>query len=264
VFTPFLPRGIASAQLAANECQSLPGRCRHERPGALARWQELITDNLAAGSIPGFRKQDISFSAVQAGLAINGQPAPVLPAAHASINFQPGELRATGNPMDFALEGPGFFEVQLPNGNRAYTRDGEFHMSAQGQLVTKQGYTVMGEAGPLQFDPNNGSEITVSASGDVTQGGEIRGRIRVVEFSNPATLTNAGDGYLLADKPNVQPGPASASFLRQGFVEAANTSPTAEMASLITAMRMFEANQRVLQMQDERMGRVISELGNPS
>jgi flagellar basal-body rod protein FlgF len=235
---------------------------------AQARWQELITQNLATSSVPGFRKQDISFSAVAAGLDSSAAGANaaryVIPSAHAATNFQSGELRTTGNPMDFALEGPGFFEVQLPNGSQAYTRDGEFQLNAQGQLVTKQGYTVMGDGGPLQFDPNNGGAITISASGDVSQGGEVKGKIHLVEFNQPQALTTIGEGYFLANGPNAQPASASATAVRQGFLEASNSSPTVEMASLITAMRMFEANQHVMQMQDERMGQVITNLGNPS
>lgn len=235
---------------------------------AQARWQELITQNLAAGSVPGFRKQEISFSAVQAGLdptaANPGASRYLIPTATAATNFQEGEIRATGNLMDFAIEGPGFFEVQLANGSRAYTRDGEFHLNAQGQLVTKQGYTVLGDGGPLQFDPNSSSPLTVSPTGEVNQGDQVRGRIRLVEFNQPRSLTAIGDGYFFADQPGLQPATATASSIRQGFLEAPNTSPTAEMASLITAMRLFEANQKVLQAQDERMGRVISDLGNPS
>jgi flagellar basal-body rod protein FlgF len=234
---------------------------------AQARWQELITENLASGSVPGFRKQNVSFSAVAAGLDPSAlaphQSRYAIPAAHASVDLDPGDLRATGNNLDFALEGPGFFEVKLPNGSRGYSRDGEFHVSAQGQLVTKQGYQVMSDNGPIQFDPNIGGSITVSPNGDVSQGAEVKGRIRVAEFKEPQSLTSIGHGYFLADKPNTKPNPAITTNIRQGFLEGANTSPTAEMASLITAMRLFEANTRVLHMQDERMGRVISELGNP-
>ena len=232
---------------------------------AQARWQELITQNLAAGSVPGYRKQEISFSAVQAGLdptaTTPGGLRYVIPAATIATNFQAGEIRPTGNLTDFAVDGPGFFEVQLPNGTRAYTRDGEFHLNAQGQLVTKQGYAVLGDNGPLQLDPNNTSPLTVSATGEVSQGDQLRGRIRLVEFNQPQSLTVLGQGYFLADKPGVLPANATASSIRQGFLEASNTSPTTEMASLITSMRMFEANQRVLQMQDDRMGRVITDLG---
>jgi flagellar basal-body rod protein FlgF len=235
---------------------------------ANARWQELIAENLVSGSTPGARKQAISFSAVEAGLA-PGAPGLagsryVIPRANTAVSFQAGELRRTGNTMDFALEGPGFFEVQLPNGDRAYTRDGEFQLNAQGQLVTKQGYIVLTDAGPLQLDPNNAGPLTISASGDVSQGSEKKGRLQIVEFNDPRQLTIIGGGLFRTDNPNLRANNAGSTSVRQGFIEAANTSPTIEMASLITAMRMFESNQRVLQMQDERMGRVISELGSPT
>lgn len=233
---------------------------------AQMRWQELIIDNLSAGSVPGFRKRDMSFSAVQAGFpatAANNTSMPsVMPAAHAGTNFQPGQLRPTRNQLDFALEGFGFFEVQMPNGAKAYTRDGEFHVNSAGQLVTKQGYTVLSDSGPLQFDPNNGGAITVSSNGFVSQGSDVKGTIRLVEFKDPHALTTISQGFFVADKPGVEPETASGTAVRQGHLEASNTSPTTEMASLITSMRMFEANQRILQMQDERMGKVITELAH--
>jgi fagellar hook-basal body proteins len=234
---------------------------------AQMRWQELIVGNLSAGSVPGFRKREISFSAVEAGLpssAVNRTTMPnVMPAARAEVNFLPGQLKPTRNQLDFALEGPGFFEVQMPNGTKAYTRDGEFHLNSAGQLTTKQGYTVLSDLGPLQFDPNNGGAITVSSNGFVSQGSDVKGTIRLVEFNDPHGLTPISQGYFLADKEGLEPLAAETTSVRQGHLEASNTSPTAEMASLITSMRMFEANQRVLQMQDERMGKVITELGHP-
>jgi flagellar basal-body rod protein FlgG len=235
---------------------------------AQARWQELISQNLASGFVPGFRKQEVSFSAVQAGLdpttpGVSGMRY-VMPAATAVTNFREAVMRATGNPMDFAIEGPGMFEVQLPNGTRAYTRDGEFQLNAQGQLVTKQGYLVLTENGPVQTDPNGSTSLTVSATGEVSQGDQMRGRIRLVEFNQPHLLTAIGDGYFLADQPGVLPVTATTSSIRQGILEASNASPTTEMTSLITSMRLFEANQKVLQMQDERMGRVINDLGGTS
>lgn len=234
---------------------------------AQARWQELITQNLAAGSIPGFRKNDVSFAAVAAGVpsALDSTGVGnVIPAARLGTNFQPGELRPTGNAMDLALDGPGFLEVQLPNGNSAYTRDGELHVNAQGQLVTKQGYAVLSDSGPLQFDPNNSGAITISSDGHVSQGSEVKGTLQIKEFKNPHTLTSTNNGYFINQNPDVQPQAAVATGVRQGFLENSNTSPTAEMASLITSMRLFETSQKVLQMQDERMGKVITEVGNPS
>jgi flagellar basal-body rod protein FlgG len=104
----------------------------------------------------------------------------------------------------------------------------------------------------------------VASTGEVSQGDQPKGKMRLVEFNQPHSLTAMGQGYFLADQPGVLPGMASLSSVRQGFLEASNTSPTAEMANLIISMRMFEANAKVLQTQDDHMGRVISDLGNPS
>ena len=229
---------------------------------ATERWQDLIAENLASNSLPGARKQEIVFSNIESGVATDAagrvKSSYSIPVANTVVSFQTGELRRSGSPMDFALEGKGFFTVRLPDGKNGYTRDGEFHLNAQGQLVTKQGYPVMAAGGPVQLNPNGGP-FTISASGDITQGGEARGKLQVTEFSDPRTLTMNG-GFFRADNPAAQPLPATATQVRQGFVEAANSSPTTEMAGLITAMRMFEANEKVLQMQGDRMSRTITDL----
>lgn len=237
---------------------------------ANARWQELISQNLASNSVPGFKKQEMSFAEIQAGLKPYGEitraGAPLLstlPNSTAFTNFSPGELKPTGVNTDVAIEGPGFFEVQLPNGTRAYTRDGEFRVSPQNQLVTKQGYLVLGEGGPIQFD-GSGGPISISASGEISQGEGTKGALKVVSFNNPKLLTQVGAGMFEARDPNLQPVTGAQSTVRQGWLEGGNTSTSAEMANLITSMRSFEANQRVVQLHDERLGRMITELGNPS
>jgi flagellar basal-body rod protein FlgF len=235
---------------------------------ANSRWQEIISENLAASSVPGYKKQELSFAGVQAGLLGPNPGAAgtelVMPRVTTATNFQPGTLRSTGEKTDLALEGPGFFEVRLPDGARAYTRDGEFHLDAQGQLVTKQGYAVLGDDGPIQFDLNNPAPFSVAPTGEVSQGADAKGRIKVVSLADPQKLTSLGSGCFQPHDPAQRPQEAVGTTLRQGFLEGANTSPVLEMANLVTAMRLFETNQRVLQMHDERMGRAISELGSPS
>jgi flagellar basal body rod protein FlgG len=229
------------------------------------RWQEAVSSNLASSSIPGARKLEVSFSAVEAGMTPGAKgESHSIPSATTSTNFQQGPLRPTTLPTDVGIEGPGFIEVQLPSGGHAFTRDGELHLSAQGQLVTKQGYQIVSDGGSLQIDPSNPSPISIAPTGEVSQGGEVRGRIRLAEFAKPGTLTPIGEGCFVPGDPNVQPNTASNSTLRQGFLEGANGSPTTEMATLLTSMRMYEANQKVIQMQDERMGKVIVEFGSPS
>ena len=236
---------------------------------AQSRWQELITENLAAGTTPGFCKRNVSFADVAAAspMAMNGaNPANfMIPVAVTSTSFQQGQLRATGGALDFAVEGSGFFTVQLPNGDRAYTRDGEFQLNAKHQLVTKEGYPVLSDAGPVQLDPSNPGTVSISATGQISQGSDVKGHLQAVTFSNPSQLSETDYGYLLASQPGMTPQPAAAdTSIRQGFLEAPNTSPTSEMSGLINTMRIYEANQKVLQMQNDRMGSVISALGGTS
>jgi len=227
---------------------------------ATERWQDMIAENLSTAGIAGARQRQISFSAVQAGLAGSNGEQFVIPAAAASTNFQQGELSSTGNNMDAAVEGPGFFTVQMPDGSRAYTRDGAFMLNSSGQFVTKQGYPVQTDGGPLQFDPNNAAPISIAANGEVSQGADIKGKLALAEFSKPQTLTPLGNGIYRNDDPAVMPTPSTTTKVHQGFVEMANTSPTLAMASLITSMRMFETNQKVMQMQSDRMTKAISDL----
>lgn len=230
---------------------------------AASRWQELIAENLAGAPVTGFKKRELSTEAVQAGLMLPGAlqaPTFLLPHATAAMNLQQGELRRTGVLTDLAIDGPGFFEIQLSNGTPAYTRNGEFRLTPQGQLITKSGHAVMGENGPIQLDMTSGEPVTISATGEVSQGGVLRGKLKVVEFNQPHLLTPAGPGVYLSQNPQDQARPAAASTVCQGFVEGSNISPTLEMANLILALRQFETAQRVVQLQDERMGRTITEL----
>ncbi len=231
---------------------------------AHARWQELVTENLASASVPGFKKQALSFSAVEAALGSRGVTAPLLTRTQSATSFAQGEIRRTGVNTDVAVDGPGFFVAQLPNGATAYTRDGEFQISAQGELITKQGWPVLGASGPIQIDRNNPAPISISTSGEVSQGPETRGRLRLAEFEDPQRLQPIGGGAFLADPSGAPPAEVAQPSLRQGFLENANTSSVLEMANLIRVMRGFEANQRLLQAQDDRMGKAISELGSPN
>ena len=227
-----------------------------------SRWQEIISENLAASSIPGYKKQDVSFSAVQAGLAA-GRGTLKLPHSTGVTNFRQGELKFTGVNTDFALEGPGFISVQMPDGTTAYTRDGEMHVNSSGQLVTKQGYMVLGDGGSIQLDLNNRAPMSIAASGEVSQGTDVKGRLQATDFEDPHLLTPIGNGYFVASNPAIATRETTATF-RQNFLEGSNTSASIEMTNLITAMRTFEANQRVIQLQDQRMGQAIAELGNLS
>ena len=238
---------------------------------ANSRWQEVIAENMAASSVPGYKRQDVSFQAFAAGLVPTAGETTAatgsvwaMPAGVTHTSFAPGEMRFTGQQTDLGLSGGGFFEVQMPNGALGYTRDGEFQINGSGQLTTKQGYLVMGDGGPIQVDRATVDPITVSADGIVSQGNIVRGTLKVVDFNNPKLLSPISGGMFAARDPNLQIASNSTPNVRQFYLEQANTSAVAEMANMITVMRASEANQRIIQMEDERMGRAISELGNPN
>lgn len=233
---------------------------------ANARWQEIVSENLASAALPGYKKKHLSFTAVQAGQmeGPSGAAPVALPRPVVTTSFAPGEARYTGVNTDVAIDGSGFFQVQLPNGSNAYTRDGEFKLNAQGQLITKGGCLVLGDAGPIQLDTTKSEAISISSNGDISQGSEIRGRLKLVEFDDPSRLQAISGGHFIANDPNLEPKPVRQPSMRQGFIESSNTSAVMEMANLVRVLRGFESSQRLMQTQDERMGRAISELGSPT
>lgn len=237
---------------------------------ANARWQEAIAENMAASSVPGFKRQEVSFNAVQAGYMPTGVTDAegtamtwTMPEAQATTSFAQGEMRYTALHTDVGIEGDGFFEVQMPNGALAYTRDGEFQVDGQGRMVTKEGYIVMSDSGPVQLDRNSGEPISISPDGEVSQGQTVRGTLKVTAFNKPELLTPISGGLFLAKDASLEVATEADPTIRQFYLEQANTTPVIEMANMITVMRASEANQRIIQMEDERMGKAISELGTP-
>ena len=184
---------------------------------ANSRWQEVIAENLASGAVPGYKKQQLSMAAVQAGLmpgGLSGSQSPqmfVLPKGTTTTNFTGGEMKSTGVATDVAIEGKGFFEVQLPGGTTGYTRDGEFQINSQGQLATKEGYPVLGQGGPIQLNPRDPTPISISAAGDISQGASAKGKLALTEFNKPELLTQISASYFVAQNPGLQTQPATST-----------------------------------------------------
>jgi flagellar hook-basal body protein len=128
-------------------------------------------------------------------------------------------------------------------------------------LVTSQGFQVLSDGGAVQLDNTVPGPVSIAADGTVSKGGTSRGKLRVVEFNDPNQLSAAGGGIWKSTDPTLQKTDAANPSLRNGGLEGSNTSAVAEMVGMIHAMRIFEANQKVIQTQDDRMGRVISDLG---
>jgi flagellar basal body rod protein FlgG len=235
---------------------------------ANTRWQEVIAENLASGAMPVYKRQQLSMAAVQAGLmpggVSGGQSSTfMVPKGTTTTNFTSGDMKSTGVPTDVAIEGKAFFEVQLPGGTTGYTRDGEFQVNSQGQLTTKEGYPVLGQGGPIQVNPRDPSPISIATGGEVSQGASSKGKLALAEFDKPEQLTQISASYFVAPNSGVQAQTGS-SKVRQGYLEGSNSSTALEMAGLMTAMRGFEANQHVIQIQDDRLAKTIADLGTPT
>jgi len=238
---------------------------------ANSQWQDVISENLASSSVSGFRKQSLTTAAVQAGLLpVSGQNGPgapkffSMPKADISVSFKTGQMDFTGDDKNVGIDGPGFFQVELAGGTQAVTRDGEFQINGKGNLVTKEGYLVMDNSGnAIKLDPHNHNSLIINANGQIKQGDQVKGTIGLTDYENPELLKQTDGVYFIADDPKLVTKPATGS-MREGFVEAANTTALSEMSDMMTAMRTFEANQHVIQIQDDRMNKAITELGNPS
>lgn len=170
--------------------------------------------------------------------------------------FSQGPLKPTGNPLDVALEGPGFFAVQTPQGIR-YTRDGQFARDSQGYLVTLDGDRVLGRNGAVIVPPG---EVQIAADGTIERNGRVIDRLRVTQFANLTALRPEG-GNRFVDTGTARPAQALNVTVNQGYLEGSNANVVRSMVDLITAQRWFEANEKVISTQDRATGMAISQVG---
>ena len=181
-------------------------------------------------------------------------------------DFSQGALQQTGNPLDVAIQGDGLFVVQTPNGER-YTRDGNFQLNAQGQMVTSNGYPVLGNNGPVTFQSTE-HDINISPDGTVTSvdgnapNDAIRSKLRIVSFANQQqSLTKEGDNlYSAANPADAQPD--QTSILRQGYVEKSNVNAVGEMTRLIDVSRTYAQVANMLQQQGDLHKNAINQLAD--
>ncbi|NLK51136.1 MAG: flagellar basal-body rod protein FlgG [Syntrophomonadaceae bacterium] len=177
--------------------------------------------------------------------------------------FSPGNMVATGNPLDVAINGQGFFAIEVPGfeGEELYTRDGAFKLDGEGNIVTSDGYLVLG----TDQVPENATDITISQTGLITvtlpdeqEPLEI-GQLRVYKFINPAGLDKQGHNLYRRSASSGEPvewDPEADGSIRieAGFLETSNVQVVEEMVSMITAQRAYEINSKVIQTSDDMLG----------
>src|SRR5262245_6409953 len=171
-------------------------------------------------------------------------------------DFSTGPMEQTGNPLDMAIEGEGFFVVQTPKGE-AYTRDGRFMLSPAGELVTAAGDPVLGTGGPISVDPTGGP-LSISREGTISQDGAQIGTIRTVAFDTPGALEKAG-GNLWRATGETPRAPVN-SHMSSGFVEGSNVNAVTQLTDMIEISRAYAAVSNMISTQDELRGASIEKL----
>jgi flagellar basal-body rod protein FlgF len=239
------------------------------RQVALRRELDVIANNVANLNTTGFKGESVLFeqfldpTARHEHFPGNDRRIAFVLDRATMQDFSQGPLQRTEAPLDVAIDGPGFFAIQTPNGER-YTRAGNFHLNPQGQLVTNNGHPVLGAGGPIVFEPTDtniaiAADGTVSASNSTGQIGE-RGKLRMVTFANPAQLTAQGDSLWSANAgitPQIAP-PTTRSV--QGSLEKSNVHAVKEMNRLLEVTRAYTSISNMQQRTDELRRKAIEKL----
>jgi flagellar basal-body rod protein FlgF len=222
---------------------------------------ELVAHNLANLSTVGYRGEQATFHSLMAGgtaVSANSLNAAVNDygvLGGSRLDLNPGSMVPTGNALDLAVAGSGFFVVQAPQGV-VYTRNGSFHVTPSGQLVTEQGDAVLGQQGPITL-PNGA--VAVSNDGTVSVDGTVVEQLRLAEFSPNTNLRALGNARY--DAPSGSALVPASSSIRQGMLENSNVSPVEGAVELITIQRNAEMMQRALSIFDSQFNQTaVTEL----
>lgn len=225
---------------------------------------DMLSNNLANVNTSGYKADKPIFrleapDAPEGGaVEIPGRLSPYAPPMEALTDFGPGPMTRTENPLDIAIVGDGFLEVQAPEGSR-FTRKGNLTINERGILSTSEGWPVMGQGGEIAID---GSKVDISAHGEVYVDGEAVDVLRLVAFDQPEQLTKTGNTLFSApqgvagnamDEDQVQ--------IAQGFLEGSNVDAVRTMTEVIETMRIFEAYQRIIRSVDETTAKAVNEVG---
>jgi len=231
------------------------------RQTILQRQMDIIANNLANAATPGYKAENSLF-AQHLIKAERPRQLAYVEDIRSYRDFAAGPLQSTGNDLDLAINGKGFFTIQTPEGTR-YTRDGRFTLNAQGQLVTSENFPVLAGGAPLTIDPADG-QVQIAKDGSVStdraRNGQflnVLGRLDVVTFSDTQAL--------IAENSNLYSAPASITptndldpNIAQRMLEDSNVKPVVELTSLISVSRSYQAAQQFINSEHERQRKAIS------
>jgi len=177
--------------------------------------------------------------------------------AESMIDFTQGNIKSTGNALDLALSGGGFFCIETPDGIQ-YTRKGNFTLNKEGILVTQEGLPVLGDGGKISID---GLNVVVDDKGNILVDEDLSGKIKLVDFSDPSRLAKAGDSLFAPVGSDVAEAEAKGVTVRQGFLERSNVNAVKVMTEMIDALRGYESYQKVMQSMNDVTLKTINDVG---
>lgn len=269
--------------------------------GSIAQSERLdtVANNLANADTLGFKRDQVAFKSVMASATaaahkeeiprkaytekdfhkLDGSQTAYVAVEGTFTDFSQGRAKVTGNPLDVALEGKGFLEVLGPQGVR-YTRHGSLKLSADGLLVTTEGFPVLSPGGgqeaggapisreellgrAIRLDgtkPGATGKVTITKAGQIFQGRDQIGQLAVTEFVDPRLLQKEGSSLYRNDVAANVAGETS-TRVEQGMLETSNVNAVAEMVELLKATRMFEANEKAIRAYGDMESRAVNELG---
>ncbi|PKM52683.1 MAG: hypothetical protein CVV02_00680 [Firmicutes bacterium HGW-Firmicutes-7] len=242
--------------------------------GMLAQQQKMdtISNNLANANTTGYKKEAVMFESFQevymikindpeqAGNNRIGKGALGVRVGEVFTNYEQGSLQQTDNPLNMALDTTGMFVVgtQDAQGNtvQKYTRDGSFGLNANGQIISKDGYYLLGENGPITVGSAN---IRVTEDGNIFEGENFIDTIRTIDFENLQSLRKIGANLYETTDETTEKEYEGKTI--QGFIEGSNVSSIEEMIHMISSMRTYETNQKIITTYDTTMDKAVNEIG---
>jgi flagellar basal-body rod protein FlgF len=244
---------------------------------------DVLANNLANINTPGFKQSNVTFKSVQDVILKksdiskgedNAAPLGSISLGSTTdavaIDFRQGGIKFTSNPLDLAIDGKGFFEVQTPDGT-AYTRNGSFKRLSNGTIATNEGYLLLGapdgngKSKPIELKDTNVDKVIVNSDGSIVIDGQIANKVKIVEFKDVYKLQPEGNSlYKFVDPtndPKNKPHEAKHCQVSQRALEASNANVVETMVNSIAGMRTYDSLSRVIDSEKNILGKTVNEVG---
>ena len=231
------------------------------RQMALKTRMNVIANNLANINTAGFKRDTVHMEEFRMPAAqmteLRGRDKALSYVHDRAVlnNMSAGSMKQSGNELDVAINGKGWFSVNTPAGER-FTRNGEFKLNNEGTLVTNDGFPVQGTGGPIAFGPNE-TQITIARDGTISSSEGVKGQLRVVNFNEEQNLNKEGFNLFKTDE---QPTPVEQPNLMQGMVEGSNVKPVLELTTMIETTRAYVNQAQLLKKSEELKTEAMNKL----